>query len=98
MMGPIPKCYIPNFMVIGRPVPEKKDVEGFCTIYEHDDHLGHVTQMLRTNFRSPTHRGSRQNSALIGQAISENMFEHCERLRTTTTDAGAWVIILYKIT
>ena len=37
---------------------------------------GHVTQMPRTNFGAPSHRGFIQNLALIGQAVSENkMFE-----------------------
>ena len=37
----------------------------------------------------PTHRGSKQILALIGQSVSEEkMYEECER---TTTDAGAWV-------
>ena len=49
-----------------------------------------------TNFRSPTHRGSKQNLALIGQAVSEKkMFEHCEG-RRRRTEARAWVY--YKIT
>ena len=33
-------------------VPEKKIVEGFFTIYWRGGHLGHVSQMPRTNFRS----------------------------------------------
>ena len=30
-----------------------EDFLGFFTIYERCDHLGHVIQMPRTNFRSP---------------------------------------------
>ena len=42
----------------------------------------------------PTHRGSKQILALIGQSVSEEkMFGECER---TTMDAGAWVY--YKLT
>ena len=44
----------------------------------------------------PTHRGSTQILALIGQSVlEEKMFEKCER---TTTDAGAWVHVYYKLT
>ena len=43
---------MPNFMKIGPPVLEKKIFEGF-TIYGRGGHLGHVTQMPRTNFRCP---------------------------------------------
>ena len=31
----------------------EEDFRGFFTIYGHGGHLGHVTQMPRTNFRSP---------------------------------------------
>ena len=34
-------------------VPEKKVFEGFFTIYGRGGHLGHVTKMPRTKFRSP---------------------------------------------
>ena len=33
-----------------------EDFEGFFTIYGRGGHLGHVTQMPRTNFRSPYSR------------------------------------------
>ena len=39
-----------SFVKIGLPVLEKK---GFFTIYGRGGNLGHVTQMTRTNFRSP---------------------------------------------
>ena len=42
-----------KFRGIGPPVPEKKIFKGFFTIYGRGGHLGHVTQRLRTNFRSP---------------------------------------------
>ena len=36
------------------PVGSGEEIfEGFFTIYGHGGHLGHVTQMPRTNFRSP---------------------------------------------
>ena len=37
----------------GQPVSEKKIFEAFSTIYWRGGHLGHVTQMPGTNFRSP---------------------------------------------
>ena len=36
-----------------RPAGSGEDFEGFFTIYERGGHLGHVTQMPLTNFRSP---------------------------------------------
>ena len=41
MTGWSPRCYIPSFVKIGLPVPEKI-LEGFLP-YGHGDHLGHVT-------------------------------------------------------
>ena len=55
MMGWSPQCYIPSFVDIGPPVPEKKIVEGFYH-RGRGGHLGHVTQMPRTNFRFPYSR------------------------------------------
>ena len=49
MMGWSPRHYIPSFMEIGLPVPEKKIFEGF-TIYGHGGHLGHVTSILSSDF------------------------------------------------
>ena len=50
-MGLFPRCYKPSFVEIGRLVSEM--FEGFFfTIYERGGHLGHVTQMPRTNFRN----------------------------------------------
>ena len=36
-----------------RPAGSGEDFEGFFTIYGRGGHLGHVTHMPRTNFRSP---------------------------------------------
>ena len=52
MMGWSSLCYIPSFVVISPPVPEKKIFEGFFTIYWHGGNLGHVTKMPRTKFLS----------------------------------------------
>ena len=42
MMGWSPQCYIPSFMEIGLPVPEKKIFKG--------GHLGHVTSIMSSDF------------------------------------------------
>ena len=44
---------MPSFVEIGLLVPEKKIFEGFLSYMDCGGHLGHVTQMPRTNFRSP---------------------------------------------
>ena len=65
-------------------------MKGF-TIYGHGGHLGHVTQMLQTNFRSPYPRRLHIHTifGLIGQAVSEEkVFENVNGRRT---DAGPWV-------
>ena len=50
-------------------------------------YLGHGTQMPREEtFVSPTHRGSTQILALIGQAVWEKMFESVDVRRRRTTD------------
>ena len=50
MMGWSPRHYIPCFVEISLPVPEKKIFEGFFTIYGHGGHLGHVTNMMSSDF------------------------------------------------
>ena len=45
-----PQCYIPSFMEIGQPVPEKKIFEVFFTIYGRGGHLGHGTSIMSSNF------------------------------------------------
>ena len=49
MMGWSPRCFIPSFVEIGPPVPEKKILRGF-TIYGHGGHLGHVTSIMLSDF------------------------------------------------
>ena len=50
------------------------------TINEYGSHLGHVTCTIYINF--PTSQGgSTQNFALIGQAVSEKMFENTGHIR-----------------
>ena len=45
MMGWSPQCYIPSFVEIGPPVPEKKILKDF-TIHVRGGHLGHVTSII----------------------------------------------------
>ena len=44
-----PQCYIPSFMEIGRPVPEK-DFWRVFTVYGHGGLLGHVTSTMLSTF------------------------------------------------
>ena len=46
MIGWSPQSYIPSFVEIGPPVPEK--FKGF-TIYGHGGHLGHVTSIMSSD-------------------------------------------------
>ena len=50
MMGLSPQCYIPSFVEIGQPVPEKKIFEGLFTIYGRGSHPGHVTSIMSSTF------------------------------------------------
>ena len=50
MMGWSPRCYIPSFVEICPPVPEKKIFEGVFTIYGRGGHLGHVTSIMSSDF------------------------------------------------
>ena len=52
MMGRSPQYYIPSFVEIGLPVPEKKIFESFFTINGHGGHLGHVTSTMLKIFIS----------------------------------------------
>ena len=60
-----------------RPVGSGEDFLRVFTIYGRGGHLGHVTKMLRTNFRSPYPRRLHIKLTLIGQAVSEKkIFEN----------------------
>ena len=52
MMGWSSRCYIPSFLEIGLPVPEKKILKGF-TICGHGGHLGHGTSIMSSDFHFP---------------------------------------------
>ena len=47
MMDWNPRCYIPSFVEIGLPVPEKKIFKGFLP---YRGHLGHVTSIMSSDF------------------------------------------------
>ena len=50
MMGWSPGCYIPSFVEIGLPVPEKKIFKGFLSYMGmHGGHLGHVTSIMSSD-------------------------------------------------
>ena len=52
-MGQSPRYYVSSFVEIG-PLVQEKIFEGFFfTINGRGGHLGHVTDMPQTNFRSP---------------------------------------------
>ena len=55
MMGGSFQCYIPSYMEIVPPVPQKKICEVFFFIYGRGGHLGHVTSimLIRFNFLVP---------------------------------------------
>ena len=51
MVGWRPQCYIPSFVEIGLPVPEKKIFEGFLPYMGRGGHFGHVTSSMSSDFR-----------------------------------------------
>ena len=70
MMGWSPRCYIPSFVKIGLPVPEKK-----ITIYGHGGH-GHVTSIMSSDFHFLVPESFHKNLVQIGKVASEKiMFE-----------------------
>ena len=48
MMGWSPGCYIPSFVEICLPVPEKI-FKRFFIIYGHGSHLGHVRSIMSSD-------------------------------------------------
>ena len=74
MMGSSSRCYKPSFVKIGLPVREKI-FEGFLPYMD-------VVAIL-VMFVPPTQGGSTKNLDLIGQAVSEKVFEYCGRRMTS---------------
>ena len=50
MMDWSPRCYIPSFVEIGLPVPEKKIFKRFLPLYGNGGHFGHVTSIMSSDF------------------------------------------------
>ena len=50
MMGWSPRCYIPSFVEISLPVPEKKIFKGFLTYMGMAAIFGHVTSIMSSDF------------------------------------------------
>ena len=50
MMGWSPGCYIPSFVEIGLPVPEKKIFKGFLAYMGMAAISGHVTRIMSSDF------------------------------------------------
>ena len=73
MMGWSPRYYIPSFVEIGTPVPEKKIFEGVFTIYGHGGHLGHVTSIMSSDFHFLYLKAFIQNLVQIGTVVSEKI-------------------------
>ena len=88
-----PQCYIPSFVEISLLVPGYNFfLKGFYHIWAWRPSWS--CDPDATNFVPPTHRGSTQNLALIGQAILEKkMFEHCRR-----QSHNARPLVYYKLT
>ena len=61
------------------PAGSEEDFGRVFSIYGRGGHLSHVTQMPQTKFCSPYPRRLHIKFGLIGQAVSEKMFEHCGR-------------------
>ena len=94
MMGPRPQCYISSHN--GPLVLEKKIFEGFVffPIYGRGSHLGRVTQIARTNFRSPDPWRLHMKFGFDWPSgFGEDLWKWCTDGRT---DDGAW--LYYKLT
>ena len=61
MVGQSPRCYIPSFIEVGPPVPEK--ILKVFTIYEHGGYFGHVAWTIYTR------RSESSNNCLVIQLI-----------------------------
>ena len=54
MMGWSPQCYIPSFVEIGPPVPERI-FDRFLPYMGHGGHFGHVTSIMSSDFHFLVH-------------------------------------------
>ena len=76
MTGRCPQYYIPSFMKIGTPVPNKRIFERFFTIYGRGGHLGHVTSIMSSNFNFivPFIQNLVQNGIVVSEKILFEFF------------------------
>ena len=78
---------MPSLKIIGLLVLEKIS-KGFA-IYSHGVHLGHVTLTIHKNFHSPFLRMLHTKFGLIGQAVSEKIFEYYGNIHVYCPKMGA---------
>ena len=77
MIGWSHRCYIPSFVEIGLP---EKIFEGFLPYMGMEAILVMSHRCREHSFVTPTHGGSTDNLALIGQGVLEKkMFENVDR-------------------
>ena len=91
MMGQNPRCYIACFLEIGL-LGSGKILKGVFTIYERGSHLGHVTQMLRTNFFPLPMEAPHKIWLLMTKRFQRRSL----KMVYVQTEAGTWVH--YKLT
>ena len=74
MMGWSPRCYIPSFVEIGLPVPEKifKGILPY-TLYGHGGQLGHVTSIMSSDFHFLVSESFHKKFVQIGTVVSEKI-------------------------
>ena len=94
MMGWSPQCYIPSFVEIGQPVPEKKIFEGFLP------YMGMVAILVITPasfhqiFISLYLNAFMQHLVQIGRVVSEKIqFDFC---MYTTLGQGQEMILTFN--
>ena len=73
MVGWSPGCYIPSFVEIGLPVPEKKIFLRGFTIYGHGGHLDHVPASCHQICIALYLKAFIQNLVQIGTVASEKI-------------------------
>ena len=73
-MGWSLRCYIPSFVEISLPIPEKKILKDF-TIYWHGGHLGRVANIMSSDFRFLVPDiGFIKKMVQIGKVVSEEIW------------------------
>ena len=72
MMGWSPRCYIPSFVEIDLPVPEKKIFKGFLP-YMGMAPFDHMTSIMSTDFHFLVPESIHKNLAQICKKVSEKI-------------------------